>query len=329
LAGGKWISDLEATTPVADAARRVLTERLETVRDCLPQALEGGDGDSEPVHQLRVGTRRARAAVEIFVCCLPPKVAKNARKELRNIRRVAGAARDWDVFLAALMDWRRNQSRKFQPGLDCVVGYVVAQREAAQVHLQEAGIDYPFAFDRFLAETVAAVYKPSDFRLRSLLDLASPKLTGLLDDLQSAARRDMEDYEHLHRVRILGKRLRYAMEVFADCFPDSFRNQLYPAVEEMQEVLGNANDSYVASRRLTELSSRLQAVLPHQWKRLRAGLEGFLHYHQARLPQERQRFQEWWSRWQQSGGEAAFHELLKNSSDDSQEFESLLISKVG
>jgi CHAD domain-containing protein len=119
------------------------------------------------------------------------------------------------------------------------------------------------------------------------------------------------------------------MEVFADCFPDSFRNQLYPAVEEMQEVLGNANDSCVASRRLTELSTRLQAVLPQQWKRLRAGLEGFLHYHQARLPQERQRFQEWWSRWQQSGGEVAFHELLKTSSDDSQEFESLPISKVG
>ena len=313
---GKWIADLEGTTPVTDAARRVLTERLETVRDYLPLALCDGDGDSEPVHQLRVGTRRARAAVEIFACCLPPKVARRARKLLRNIRRVAGAASDWDVFLAALTEWRRGQSRKLQPGLDCVVGYIVAQREAAQVQLKEAGPDYPFAFDRFLAETVAAVHKPHDCKLRFLCNLASPRLAGLLNELTAAAKRDLDDYEHLHQVRILGKRLRYAMEIFADCFDSSFRNQFYTAVEDMQEILGNANDSYVASRRLGKLSARLQAVLPGQWKRLRAGLDGFLQYHQGRLPLERQRFQDWWGHWQQSGGATAFQELLAYSAED-------------
>src|SRR5262245_29019767 len=80
--------------------------------------------------------------------------------------------------------------------------------------------------------------------------------------------------EHLHQVRILGKRLRYAMEVFADCFALAFREKLYPLVEQMQEVLGNANDSHVAGRRLEALSARLQALVPAQWKRLRPGLEG-------------------------------------------------------
>jgi len=65
----------------------------------------------------------------------------------------------------------------------------------------------------------------------------------------------------------------------------------------MQEVLGNANDSYVAGRRLEALSARLQALVPAQWKRLRPGLEGLQQYHQARLPQERQHFQDWWERW--------------------------------
>jgi hypothetical protein len=33
------------------------------------------------------------------------------------------------------------------------------------------------------------------------------------------------------------------MEVFADCFALAFREKLYPMMEQMQEVLGNANDS--------------------------------------------------------------------------------------
>src|SRR5712692_8244692 len=98
MADGKWISDLKASTPLVDAARRVLTIRLEVVRDYLGLALREADKDPEYVHQLRVGTRRAGAAVEIFSLCLPDRVYTKARKQLRRIRRAAGAARDWDVF---------------------------------------------------------------------------------------------------------------------------------------------------------------------------------------------------------------------------------------
>ena len=312
MAGSKWIPDLKATTPVSAAARHVLTVRLEVVRDYLPLALHEADKDPEHVHQLRVATRRARAALDIFACCLPVKVYKAARKQLRNIRRVAGEARDLDVFLTSLTQSYREQAGKRKLGLDALVGYAVARREMAQLRLEEAGQDYPFAFDRFLAETVAAVHKPHDSNLRTLLDLARPLLMGLLKELDEAVDRNLEDYEHLHQVRILGKRLRYAMEVFADCFAAAFREQLYPAVEEMQEMLGNANDSYVACGRLEAIAAQLQALVPHEWKRYRPGLEGLLSDHQSRLPQERQRFQDWWARWCQSGGEAAFFALLKN-----------------
>jgi CHAD domain-containing protein len=317
LAVGKWISELKATTPVADAARHVLSVRLEAVRDSLPLALQQADNDPEHVHQLRVGTRRARAALDIFACCLPSRVSKGARKRLRDIRQVAGEARDWDVFLASLTQWAREHGRKLWPGLDCLVGYVVAKREAAQLLLEGAGKDYPFAFERLLAETVAAVHKPSDPQVRTLVDLALPRLSGLLRELEEAASLDLEGYEHLHQIRILGKRLRYAMEVFADCFAPAFRTELYPAVEAMQEILGNANDSHVACKRLEALSARLQALVPVEWKRLRPGLEGLLQYHQSRLPQERERFQEWWTRWCQSGGEAAFSALLEKAGEPS------------
>src|SRR5262249_17813410 len=246
MSAGKWIDDLTATTPLADAARRVLTVRLEVVRDYLPLALHQPDKDPEHVHQLRVGTRRSRAALDIFAVCLPAKVYQTVKKRLRGLRRAAGDARDWDVFLAELTERERGSRPPHRPGLDFLIGYAVAQRLSAQGLLEKASKDYPFSFDRFLAETVAAVHKPHPTGLRTLVDLARPQLNDLLQELDRAAAQNLDDYEHLHQVRIIGKRLRYAMEVFAPCFAAPFRDTLYPAVEAMQEILGNANDSHVA-----------------------------------------------------------------------------------
>jgi CHAD domain-containing protein len=309
MAGGKWIDDLQADTPLTDAARHVLTVRLEVVRDHLPKALHESEKDPEHVHQLRVGTRRAGAALQIFETCLPAREFKKAKKRLREIRRAAGEARDWDVFLMALSDWplRRENQRA---GFDFLIGYATGQRLAAQEHLRAVCADEPFAFDRLLAETVAAVQAPDDPNLKTLADLARPLLSDLLADLDAAAGKDLEDYDNLHQVRIAGKRLRYAMEVFAPCFVDAFREQLYPAVEEMQEILGNANDSHVAGQRLEALRARLQATRSPDWKRFRPGLDALLRFHRQRLPRERRRFLAWWQRWRASGSEDLLSGLL-------------------
>jgi CHAD domain-containing protein len=304
MAEGKWIDDLTAATPLRDAARRVLTVRLEVVRDFLPLALHEADGNPEHIHQLRVATRRAGAALRIFACCLPDKVLKKAKKRLRKVRRAAAAARDWDVFLLSLLEWQPHQPAKQRPGLDFLIGYALAQRLAAQTRLQEIGKHYPFSFDRFLAETVVAVQGPAS-NWHTLSDLAEPLVRDLLAKLEEMAGGNLNDYTQLHQVRIAGKRLRYAMEVLAGCFPAPFREQLYPAVSEMQEILGNANDSHVASERLHDLQMALQKMSPAAWKRCKPGVEGLLRYHEARLPKEKQRFLEWWSDWQRSGGRVA------------------------
>ncbi len=311
MAGGKWIPELTAETPVADAARHALTVRLEVVREYLPLAVHEADRDPEHVHQLRVGTRRARAALDIFSLCLPPRAYQTARKVLRRLRRAAGEARDWDVFLAALVSWETRRGSRDKPGLDFLIGFASAQRTAAQAHLEEAAADFPFSFERLLAETVAAVHRPHGDLPHALADLARPLLSGLLHQFEQAAAGELSDYAHLHAVRILGKKFRYAMEVFAGCYAPPFRERFYPAVEEMQDILGNANDSHVAAERLERLRARLQAVRPAEWKRYRPGIEKLLRYHEERLPRERERFEEWWRRWQKAGAEAAFAALLR------------------
>ena len=136
-------------------------------------------------------------------------------------------------------------------------------------------------------------------------------LSQLLKDLDRAIAADLTDYENLHRVRIAGKRLRYAMEVFAESFPPALRETLYPDVEQMQEILGLANDSHVAGRWLQSLRKKLRTALPVEWCRWQPGAEALIRIHRRRLPLQRRRFFAWWDRWQASGAAATFTDMLK------------------
>src|SRR5579872_6321168 len=170
MAGGKWISDLAADVPLAEAARHVLAVRLRVVGEALPRAVHEADRDPEHVHQLRVATRRADAALRIFGCCLPQKAYKRARKRLRRIRRAAGAARDWDVFLIALRERAAGPPAKEQAGLDLLTGYALGQRAAAQAHLEEVGQEEWPRFNGFVAEVLGAVRPPDAEAATTLLE---------------------------------------------------------------------------------------------------------------------------------------------------------------
>ena len=79
MADGKWIAGLTAEMPVADAARVAFAARFAVVTHYLPLAVDKPYQDIEHVHQLRVGTRRAGAALSAFADCVAKK-HRNAAK---------------------------------------------------------------------------------------------------------------------------------------------------------------------------------------------------------------------------------------------------------
>lgn len=311
MAEGKWISELDPAMSVAEAAGRVLQVRLSVVPAARGPALHEADRDAEHVHHLRVATRRAGAALRIFRSCLPEKVFRRVRRQLRRLRRAAGAARDWDVFLLTLADrWKPSRT---PGGADFLLGYALGHRAAAQEQLL-ASAGTVVELERSFAHAVAAVRAPNDGPDSGRLnDLAQSLLRELLGEVNAAMQGDLASHEHLHQVRILGKRLRYAMEVFVSCFPPAFRERSYPAVEEMQEILGRANDSQVAAQRLIALRHRLRTYRRADWMRVKPAVESLLRYHQRRLPQERERFLRWRQEWQQAGSATDFAALLGSS----------------
>jgi CHAD domain-containing protein len=298
MAAGKWIGDLGPATSVLDAARHCLTVRMETVRSQLEEAQTRGQKDIETVHQLRVATRRARAALDIFTACLPKKASKKANRYLRKLRRAAGEVRDWDVFLLSLSERGEEKNRQVRPALDLVRGLALMQRESARVTLAEASQSQPFAFERLEHATLAAVRASRRAADDTLMELALPVLQQRIESLKEAVESISEDLAHYHRIRIAGKHLRYTMEVFGACFRETFKDVLYPLVEQMQESLGKLHDSDLAIQRLRLWQTHCETTLAADWPRYRPGFEMLTQEFEQVIARERKKFKTCWRRWE-------------------------------
>jgi CHAD domain-containing protein len=309
MADEKWISGLRGDMPVREAALLVLTVRLRVVLDRLPAAADRADEDVEHVHQLRVGTRRAGAAVRIFADSLSAKLYRKVNRALRAIRRAAGAARDWDVFLEMLEARSGRSDAKGLPGIDVLLGFGHGQRVFAQEHLCQATEGKSEKLRKLMGEIADSLSDAS--KAPALRELAVPMLEQLVREFEQAAGGDLREYDALHQVRILGKQMRYAMEMFESCFAPAFREEIYPCVVDMQDVLGRANDSHVAGQRLAAFRTRLERTQPAQWPRYRTAFDRLQQYHRRRLPEQRRQFARWWATWQSSGHAAQLAKLLR------------------
>jgi triphosphatase len=71
------------------------------------------------------------------------------------------------------------------------------------------------------------------------------------------------DARRRHRLRIQAKKLRYAVEFFASLFVSKRaakrRKQLLPALERLQDGLGDLNDIAVDEERIREMSLRYRS----------------------------------------------------------------------
>lgn len=291
MAEGKWIDGLSPEMRPEKAARLVLETRLASVLHWLPKASREAEHDPEYVHQLRVSTRRTDAALKLFRDCLPKWAYRQAREQLRSLRRAAGAARDADVLLIELHDRVKRSASKEIPRLDYLIGYAMGLRAGATPGLEVLPVD---SFREITLPLLDEIRAPSE---TCLIDLARAALVRLTERFDQALAGKLSDYAHLHQVRIAGKRLRYGLEVFAGCFPAKLRDEVYPYIENMQEHLGRINDSRVNVERLLMIRRNLKS-----WgtagERAKPGIETMLRSHQRRLPGERKRFMELLKVWE-------------------------------
>jgi CHAD domain-containing protein len=249
LPSGKWIDGIDADGSVDAAARRSLEGRLSAVIQALPLAAYLAEHDIEHVHRLRVNTRRAVAALELYWHWLPRKQARWLKRRLKKIRRAAGNARDLDVLAKRLA---RDYGDRAAP--------VIALTAKRRTGVQSAIVDVAERCrreDRFVRKTgkLLAAIKPrkqTDGRDMTFREWAVVQLTASCTSFFDALPDDSADTVALHQFRIRGKELRYTIELIAAAFGPELRKKHYPVVEELQELLGKVQDHVTAMSHLSE-----------------------------------------------------------------------------
>jgi CHAD domain-containing protein len=283
----KWVANAGPEERTWEVAARTLEGRLEAVWHFLPLAAERADEDVEYVHQLRVWSRRAAAALKLYADLLPRRRLAWVQSQLKRLRQAAGDARDCDVLAARLSREHPGSGR------DAWLAEVRAERASAQQPIEDMyrRLRHEGRFDRRVRALLRRL-RPGGRKKAAPVpprfgDWAHATLAPLVEKFFRAAPSHAADTASLHRFRIRGKQLRYAMELVAGAFPPDLREALYPVVEALQEKLGEINDLATARARLRR---RLRdAEDPERARHVRRGLAE----EEARLAQARHAFLDW------------------------------------
>jgi CHAD domain-containing protein len=266
--------------PMSEAGRATLRLHFWRMLDHEPGTRLGAD--IEELHDMRVATRRMRAALEVFGSYFQADVVATHEKGLRRTGRALGPVRDLDVFeekarayLATLPPEQRN-------GLDTLLAdwndQRVAAREAMLVYLDGNGYArFVARFARFLTTPGRGAAAPlKDMpRVRDVVpQLILTRLKTAQVDGQGALAAGT--IEKLHALRIDCKKLRYALEFFTPVLgPEA--GPVIDEVRKLQDHLGDLNDAHIA---VELLRTFLEGAPPDQ--------EGVVAYRENRVA-ERER----------------------------------------
>ena len=226
--------------------------------------------DPEELHDMRVATRRLRAALSLFAGVLPVR-AEVFRQELGWVGRTLGAVRDLDVQLegmadmaAATADWSEAGRVDGHDPLADLTDLLTRERELARAEML-AALD-SVRWER-LTKGLAAMAQQGPARrsvaARVPAVMGMPELVvGRHDAVAKAAKRAKRSglVTDFHRLRIRCKRLRYSLEFASEVYGG--RTAPYVrALTAVQDELGLMQDAEVALLRLADLATG-EAPLP-------------------------------------------------------------------
>jgi CHAD domain-containing protein len=282
----KWVSRLSPDQSVHAAAVHTLQDRLGAVEHYLRLAAKEADKDVEHVHELRVWSRRATAALALYEETMPRRRFAWLKKQLRRVRRAANDARDCDVLVQRLRT--KPRSRGTKRWLEAAVAErAEAQRAILAVYERLEREDRFARRIRKLLDRVASRGDDQGPEAQRFGDWARQRLRDVVERFFAAVPVGVADAAALHHFRIRGKELRYVMELLAVVFPDQLRTELYPVIEAMQDRLGEINDLVTAQARLREkIEQSTKPAEASDWRRLLAAEE-------AQLDQGRRQCWDW------------------------------------
>ena len=238
------------TDSLATAVRKVARLQAAALEANEAGAREGTD--PEAVHDMRVATRRLRAALRIGGTGLGGKRVRAVRQGSRRLAGVLGEARDLDVLLAGAATFRATLPAELQPDVAALELAWTARRKRAGRRLHALLDSRRYRrFERALGKLVAeAPDLPAD-RAAPVPYQVRHVIGSLIWARYEAVRAyevvmDAPPIPALHALRIDGKYLRYCLEFFREVLPEDAA-ALTADVVGLQDTLGLLHDATVAA----------------------------------------------------------------------------------
>lgn len=226
--------------------------------------------DPEELHDMRVATRRMRAAMKVFEVALPER-AKWLREELRWLAGTLGDVRDLDVQIERLAEWKDGEDGGgLGTALGKIIGVLGKRRTEARGRMLEA-LDSPryelleSSFGEMLRRGPGAERElaRADGRPNGRPAWDEPVTSGAPALISARYRKWRKAAKRLdgssppddfHDVRKKGKKLRYALEFVSGVYGEPVAALIKP-LKALQDDLGDHQDAIVAAETLRELGT--------------------------------------------------------------------------
>ncbi|SEM80254.1 CHAD domain-containing protein [Stigmatella aurantiaca] len=231
------VRGLSRASRLDEAARRILAARLADVRH--PEASLSGEFSMKGVHDMRVATRRLRAALQVF---RPAGRLKKAERQVKQLQDALGEVRDLHVQQEWLDQAMRQQPSKHRAGLKSLHARRQGQLGGKSKRLKQA-------LKRWTERTVPTLL----LRMGQLEDSRAYGGGSVRRHLRQRLKRvekRMAQYgtapgaASAHELRKELKRLRYALEIFQPALRRTM-DALLEVLVPLQDGLGELHDADV------------------------------------------------------------------------------------
>lgn len=252
---------LDPDDPMSEAGRKILRYHFQVMVYHEPGTRLGQD--AEALHDMRVATRRMRAAFRVFGDYFDARAVAPYLKGLKRTGRALGPVRDLDVLKEKAQAYVDTLPEPKKEGLEGLFAAIDQHREAARRrmlrHLDSRKYTrFKERFGLFLhSEGLGSLPvtsgdgEPRPFRLRHVAPMAVYERLGAVRAYDEWVVVPDPPLERLHALRIACKRLRYTLEFFEQVLGPETRAAIKQVVA-VQDHLGALQDAVVASDILRE-----------------------------------------------------------------------------
>ena len=198
---------------------------------------------------MRVASRRLRSALRDFTPYLHKRRLSSVLKSLRDIADALGEVRDQDVAIMALEKLQTHTPHEVAPALKQFIEARKQIRDQAREELvamladeqlKELELSFTTAVDEATVGGVTRSQLPLLISFRKMSRAVILDRLKELEKLSNGLYRPFE-VENLHEMRIAAKRLRYAIELFQQCWGQSIATYAKRAAQ-LQTALGDLHD---------------------------------------------------------------------------------------